>query len=141
MWLFTSISPPPTSAFNLLICHFSLDSFRFQEILKGHVRTYCSYLSPLFTYLICKAPDSYIDLMVPYGPRSSILSIRRLEAGYILAIRSGYRDFTDYYTRFHYVDALLYCSCGRKKSPLYFYFCCRGKAATPLLGPLSEKLQ
>jgi hypothetical protein len=87
------------------------------------------------------ALDSYTDLMVPYGPGSSVLSIRRLEAGYILAIRSGHRDFADYHTRFHHEDALLYGSCGRKKSLLHFYFCRKGKAATPLLGPLSKKLQ
>ena len=79
--------------------------------------------------------------MVPYGPGSSVLSIRRPEAGRILAIRSGHGDFADYHTRFHHEDALLYCSCGKKKSPLHFYFCRKGKAATPLPGPPSKKLQ
>ena len=87
------------------------------------------------------ALDSYIDLTVPYRPESSVLSISRLEAGRILAIRSSHGDFADYYTRFHYDDALLYCSCRKRKSPLHFYFCCKGKATKSLPGPPSNKLQ
>ena len=86
------------------------------------------------------APDSYTDLMVPYGPRSSVLSIRRLEAGCILAIRSGHGDFADYHVRFHYNNALLYCLCGKRKSPLHFYFCCKGKATKTFPGPPSNNL-
>ena len=87
------------------------------------------------------APTSYKDFMIPYGPGSSILSLHRPEAGRILAIRSGHGDFADYHTRFSHDNALLYCSCGKKKSPLHFYFCRRGKATQPLPGPPSEKLQ
>jgi ribonuclease HI len=87
------------------------------------------------------APDSYIDLTVPYGLGSSVLSIRRPEAGRILAIRSGHGDFADYHTRFHHNDALLYCSCGKRKSPLHFYFCRKGKATKSLPGPPSDNLQ
>jgi hypothetical protein len=38
---FTPTAPPPTCAFDLLICHFFSDSFRFKEILEGHVSTFC----------------------------------------------------------------------------------------------------
>jgi hypothetical protein len=87
------------------------------------------------------APDAYTNLMIPYGPGSSVLSIRRPEAGRILAIRSGHGDFADYHTRFNHNDALLYCSCGKRKSPLHFYFCRKGKATKALPGPPADNLQ
>jgi ribonuclease HI len=69
------------------------------------------------------APQHYLDLMISYEKNKDLLSIDRGALGRILAARSQHGDFADYHTRFHHEDALLTCSCGRRKSPLHFYFC------------------
>lgn len=73
-------------------------------------------------------PHNYEELQISYGPSSSILHLPRPIAGRILAIRSMHGDFADYHDRFQHEDANLYCSCGKRKSPLHFYFCRTGKA-------------
>jgi len=78
------------------------------------------------------APANYKELQIGYGPKTSLLSIPRPISGRILAARSHHGDFADYHTRFNHVDATLECSCGKRKSPLHFYFCRKGKALKTL---------
>jgi len=78
------------------------------------------------------APANYKELLISYGPSSSLLTLKRYAMGRILAARSQHGDFADYHTRFNHVDATLECSCGKRKSPLHFYFCRKGRALKTL---------
>ena len=84
------------------------------------------------------APASYRELLISYGPSSSLLMLKRHATGRILAARSHHGDFADYHSRFNHTDATLECSCGKRKSPLHFFFCYKGKAIKTLSNrPLS----
>ena len=74
------------------------------------------------------APASYRELLISYGPSSSLLTLERHATGRILAARSHHGDFADYHIRFNHTDATLECSCGKRKSPLHLFFCRKGKA-------------
>jgi len=78
------------------------------------------------------APATYKELLIRYGPSSSLLTLERHATGRILAARSHHGDFADYHTRFNHTDATLECSCGKRKSPLHFFFCRKGKAIKTL---------
>lgn len=69
------------------------------------------------------APRQYQDLMISHEKSKDLLSIPRGVLGRVLAARSQHGDFAEYHARFHHKDALLTCSCGKRKSPLHFYFC------------------
>ncbi len=87
------------------------------------------------------APAKYKELQIDYGPKTSLLLISRPISGRILAARSHHGDFADYHTRFNHEDATLECSCGKRKSPLHFYFCRKGKAIKTLCNqPPSEAI-
>ena len=67
----------------------------------------------------------------------------------LLAARSGHGDFADYHERFAHEDAVLECSCGRRKAPDHFLICdkvrsrdrprlagdCRARTRALLAGP------
>jgi len=76
------------------------------------------------------APASYQELQIQYKP--SLLTIKRQAMGRILAARSHHGDFADYHIRFNHTDATFTCSCGKRKSPLHFFFCRKGKATKTL---------
>jgi hypothetical protein len=59
----------------------------------------------------------------------------------ILAARTGHGDFADYHKRFNHGDAHLLCRCGKKKSPIHFFFCYIAKRRMPRpLGSPSEMI-
>lgn len=64
-------------------------------------------------------------------PNPSEPRLPRCQLGRLHAARSHYKDFASYHERFSHEDALLNCGCGRPKTPVHFYFCQRGRKATP----------
>ena len=78
------------------------------------------------------APISYTDLHIKHSNRTDMLHLDRKILGYILAARSQHGDFAAYHTRFNHENAYMLCSCGKRKSPLHFYFCKIGKAQKTL---------
>jgi len=87
------------------------------------------------------APANYKELQIEYRPKTSLLTLERPISGRILAARSHHGDFAHYHTRFNHEDATLECSCGKRKSPLHFFFCCKGKAIKTLCNqPPSEAI-
>ena len=78
------------------------------------------------------APLSYNNLHIKYNPKLDELHLDQASLGHILAARSYHRDFADYHLCFHYHNAIFHCSCGRRKSPLYFYFCLKSNARKSL---------
>ena len=79
------------------------------------------------------ALQSYRNLGILYLLNTAELGLKRGALGRILASRSSHRDFAAYHKRFQHSNATLYCSCGRLKSPLHFFFC--KKNNTKQLGP------
>lgn len=73
------------------------------------------------------APPSYRDLAIPLDPLPSELFLPRGSLGRLLAARSGHGDFAQYHERFNHENALLFCSCGQRKSPQHFCHCLKGK--------------
>jgi ribonuclease HI/endonuclease/exonuclease/phosphatase (EEP) superfamily protein YafD len=69
------------------------------------------------------APVNYTELYIGLASNSDELNLPRLALGHILAARTHHGDFNAYHQRFNHEDATVYCSCGRLKSPLHFYFC------------------
>ncbi|EDN98166.1 hypothetical protein SS1G_13023 [Sclerotinia sclerotiorum 1980 UF-70] len=60
---------------------------------------------------------------------------------YILAIRSQHGDFAAYHERFNHTTVYVHCSCGKRKTPLHFFFCKKGKAFKALTkSPPSEAI-
>ena len=86
------------------------------------------------------APLSSTELGIRYTPKTDELCLDRAALGRILAVRSHHGDFAAYHEHFHHIDALLYCSCGRLKSPLHFYFCTRSLARQLANKPTSEAI-
>jgi len=61
----------------------------------------------------------------PLFPRE--LRLSRPILGRILAARTSYGDFANYYERFNHEDAYLLCSYSERKSRLYFFVYCKAK--------------
>ena len=76
-----------------------------------------------------KASKRYKDLGIGIEKRPPELQLPRATLGRLLAARSGHGDFAEYHERFKHDDALLTCSCGRRKEPSHFYFCREGRKA------------
>ncbi|OHW94806.1 reverse transcriptase protein [Colletotrichum incanum] len=76
-------------------------------------------------------PRQYADLGISPHPKLPELRLPRHLLGRLYAARSHHGDFAAYHERFAHQDALLHCSCGRRKTPVHFYFCKRGRKATP----------
>ena len=76
-------------------------------------------------------PRQYADLEIVPHPKPPELRLPRHLLGKLYEARSQHGDFAAYHERFDHQDALLNCSCGRPKSPVHFYFCKRGRKATP----------
>ena len=76
-----------------------------------------------------KGPKRYKDLGIGIEKRPPELHLPRAALGRLLAARSGHGDFAEYHERFKHDDALLTCSCGRRKEPSHFYFCREGRKA------------
>ncbi|TVY89104.1 hypothetical protein LAWI1_G004647 [Lachnellula willkommii] len=77
----------------------------------------------LIQYWAAKAPVNYTELMIGYSVSTDELLASRAALGHILAARLQHGDFAAYHNRFNHDGATIYCSCGRPKSPLHFYFC------------------
>jgi hypothetical protein len=76
------------------------------------------------TLWLTVAPQAYKDLEVPLPLRyPAELKLARPLLGRLLAARSGHGDFASYHERFNHEHAHLLCSCGKRKSPLHFFFC------------------
>lgn len=78
------------------------------------------------------APANYQQLEIGYSFSLSLLALQRPVIGHILASRTLHGDFADYHKRFQHDDAEIRCSCGKRKSPLHFFFCRKGKAIKKL---------
>jgi hypothetical protein len=65
---------------------------------------------------------------IGYSLDLSLLTLQRQVLGRILASRTLHGDFADYHERFCHLDTEIECSCGKRKSPLHFFFCRKGKA-------------
>ncbi|OHW96943.1 endonuclease reverse transcriptase [Colletotrichum incanum] len=77
-------------------------------------------------------PRQYADLGISPHPKPPELRLPRHLLGRLYAARSHHHgDFAAYHERFAHQDALLHCSCGRRKTPVHFYLCKRGRKATP----------
>ena len=76
-------------------------------------------------------PQQYADLGIAPHPKPPELRLPRHLLGRLYAARSHHGDFAAYHERLGHHDALLNCSCGRPKTPVHFYFCKRGRKATP----------
>jgi hypothetical protein len=74
------------------------------------------------------APANYRDMGIGYSFDLHLLSLPRPITGQILASRTSHGDFTDYHERFKHANAMNNCSCGKRKAPLHFFFCRKGKA-------------
>ncbi|ODM15661.1 hypothetical protein SI65_08895 [Aspergillus cristatus] len=80
-------------------------------------------------YWADEAPTRYKNLGIGLEKRPPELFLPRAALGSLLAARSGHGDFAEYHERFKHDDALLTCSCGRRKEPSHFYFCRDGRKA------------
>jgi hypothetical protein len=65
---------------------------------------------------------------IGYSFNLYLLSLPRPITGQILASRTSYRDFTDYYKRFKHANAMNNYSYRKRKAPLHFFFYYKGKA-------------
>jgi hypothetical protein len=78
---------------------------------------------------------------ISYSFSLFLLMLQRLVTGQILASQTLHGDFIDYHDRFQYTNAENKCSYGKRKSPLYFFFCRKGKASKTLSNqPPSEAI-
>ena len=76
-------------------------------------------------------PQQYVDLGIVPHHKPPELCLPRHLLGRLYAARSHHGDFAAYHKRFYHEDAPLNCSCGKPKTPVHFYFCRRGRRATP----------
>lgn len=81
-------------------------------------------------YWADKAPTRYKDLRIALEKQPPELLLPRATLGRLLAARSGHGDFAEYHERFKHEDALLTCTCGRRKEPTHFYYCRTGRKAS-----------
>ncbi|APA05858.1 hypothetical protein sscle_01g006280 [Sclerotinia sclerotiorum 1980 UF-70] len=87
------------------------------------------------------SPQYYKDLQFNHTSNTDTLSLKRATLHYILAIRLQYGDFAVYHERFNHTIAHVHCSCGKRKTPLHFFFCKKGKAFKALTkSPPSEAI-
>ena len=77
-------------------------------------------------------PRQYADLEIAPHPRPPELRLPRPLLGKLYAARSQHGDFAAYHEKFGHQDAQRDCSCGKPKTPVHFYFCKRGRKATPV---------
>lgn len=63
------------------------------------------------------------------------LQLPRNELHHLLAARSGHGDFADYHEKFNHNDALLLCSCGKKKTPTHIFSCQKARRIAPWRAP------
>ncbi|KJZ69395.1 hypothetical protein HIM_11211 [Hirsutella minnesotensis 3608] len=70
-------------------------------------------------------PDSYRTLKLKTTTKcpNELVGVPRERLHHLLAARSGHGDFAPYHERFHHPDALLQCSCGRRKAPDHIFYC------------------
>jgi ribonuclease HI len=76
------------------------------------------------------APRAYQDLgILPHtrGSRVREHKLPRWVLGRLIAARTGHGDFEAYHERFHHKTSLDMCSCGKRKSPIHFFFCPRAR--------------
>ncbi|APA10088.1 hypothetical protein sscle_05g048580 [Sclerotinia sclerotiorum 1980 UF-70] len=87
------------------------------------------------------SPQYYKDLQFNHTSNTDTLSLKRATLHHILAIRSQHGDFAAYHERFNHTTAHVHCSCGKRKTPLHFFFCKKGKAFKALTkSPPSEAI-
>ncbi|EDN97235.1 hypothetical protein SS1G_11760 [Sclerotinia sclerotiorum 1980 UF-70] len=87
------------------------------------------------------SPQYYKDLQYKHTSNTITLSLKRATLHYILAARSQHGDFAAYHERFNHTTAHTLCSCGKRKTPLHFFFCKKGKAYKTLTkSPPSEAI-
>src|SRR5699024_2428593 len=77
------------------------------------------------------APQRYQDLSRGLDRQPHDLALPRATLGRLLAARTGHGDFAQYHERFGHEDAKMECSCGGPKSPHHFYYCRKGRKASP----------
>jgi ribonuclease HI len=77
------------------------------------------------------APNRYKELEIRISSRPTELGLPRSAAGLLYQARTGHGDFAAYHNKFQHVDAHCACSCGANKSPQHFYYCPKGRKATP----------
>ncbi|ODM20210.1 hypothetical protein SI65_03263 [Aspergillus cristatus] len=75
-----------------------------------------------------KAPKRYKDLGIGLEKCPPELPLPH-SAALLLAARHSHGDFAEYHERFEHDEALLRCSCGHRKEPSHFYYCCDGRKA------------
>ena len=51
------------------------------------------------------------------------LSVPRPVLAWLLAARSGHRDFAKYHERFGHTSATIHCRCEARTTPTHFFFC------------------
>ena len=92
-----------------------------------HWRAFTQYWSE-------NAPKQYKDVGIGLEKWPPELLLPCAALCRLLAARSGHGDFAEYHERFKHDDALLTCSCGRRKEPFHLYSCREGRkaAAHPL---------
>ncbi|KAL5601476.1 uncharacterized protein BROUX77_005725 [Berkeleyomyces rouxiae] len=74
------------------------------------------------------APTSYKDLGLTAALKAPFeLTMPRRTLGWLLAARSRHGDFEEYHKRMNHVNFKATCSCGKRKDPLHFFFCWKGK--------------
>lgn len=78
-----------------------------------------------------KAPQRYQDLSIGLDKRPHELLLPRATLGRLLAARTGHGDFSLYHERFGHENAKVECSCGSPKTPHHFYYCRKGRKASP----------
>jgi ribonuclease HI len=52
-----------------------------------------------------------------------LATLSRIELHHLLAARSGHGDFASYHERFKHEDAVLECTCGKRKTPTHIFSC------------------
>ncbi|KJZ69782.1 hypothetical protein HIM_10821 [Hirsutella minnesotensis 3608] len=70
-------------------------------------------------------PDSYRALKLKTTTKcpKELVGVPRERLHHLLAVRSKHGDFAQYHERFNHPDALLVCSCGRRKAPDHIFYC------------------
>ena len=71
------------------------------------------------------------------------LELARATLHRLLAARFGHGDFADYHERFEHEDAVLECSCGKRKAPEHFLLCdkVRARDLPRLVGSCRDKIR
>jgi hypothetical protein len=68
-----------------------------------------------------RRPRSYRELGLEFKSPYAVIKNREI-TGYLIVLRSGYRNFQEYHKRFRYNTYLKYI-CGLRKSKKYLLFC------------------